>query len=439
MLEHVKCAIGWMVLAGAATPALAQTIPDCERAPGQLSVDLRSDISQKVTSGSVVSLEVRSNRNDRKINRIVILADNGSKIEIGPQQVTNIVASSDANEGNTDRRLTIHTIVQINGRDPFNLNLSDDQPSDIVVFAYDNGVAVDQYCGYKRFKLYTGKLGPFAVIAGFNYPRQSFQLQYARDDAVDVAKHLINRLGLKPENVYLYTDVPLPDGTLPSGVTLINPAAPTEITDRLSEIYEDADTSALVFFYFSGHQYFFNNNRYIVLGQSDLSNGHSMLAREDLFKTIAKPGVNVGNSIRTISIFDACFSGSIVRAFNGSPQASRKGAKILGLPAAGDAGNLPALNGNARIYSSHANELSWEFSDDVKHGLFTSFLLKSASEHANDLSLDEAFKYARKQTVAYVPTDKDIAKMFRERPQQPLAEGDSDIMDRLWAVAGRAP
>jgi hypothetical protein len=405
------------------TPALARelTTADCNT-PVQLRVDLLTDFSSRlITSGETIKLRVYSPVAGRQVSKVIVVLKSGPALEIGEQQLRNIGSGS---------TLEIPIVVEIGGNAPFRLHLPADSEPTVWAFAYDSGTGGNQNCGSLAFRLNTGKPGAFAIVAGFNYDRYPFQLHYARKDAIDVVRHLISRRGVPAENIWLFTDDVTEGRKLLAEQNVIDPKKPTEVSEVLTKVFDEADSSATIFFYFSGHQYgnpSFGDERFLVLGQSDVNRQDTMLTRSELFKDLTR------RQVRTISIVDSCFSGSVQQfplRVTG-PLLSSTGAKVVGTLGSGAVPPL-TLPGGAQITSSHGNELSWEF-DDRHNGVFTSFLLESATnDPTHDVTVREAFDYADNQTRNYRP------KVNVQFVQNPWSDIDSDAGRELWAVARRA-
>jgi hypothetical protein len=422
------CNFRWPLCAFAAVLAApaglgAQTIEQCDLTPEHVWIELLHGPDGIATNGDEVNLRVHVPQPTRKLASVQVLLDGDPKLTIGAQQLANI--------GNTNP-LDVPIQLEVQGDDPFKLQLEPDSRIGVTVFAYDEERNGASNCGHQTFDLRTGKIATYAVVIGFNYVGQPWGLHWAQNDAESIVKHLIEKGRVLPQNIWLLTDDTSASERWPA-VHVTAPVVTVEDIDRaLDKIYDEADYSATLFFYFSGHQLVpdknditFTSPKYMVLGKSDITVEGTMLPQSRLYQMLSR------ERAKTISILDACFSGSTDAAYPGPAPRAALGAKVAGrFYPYGDPEELPQLRRASRIASSGARNASWEF-DQLKHGLFTYYMLEAGDHLAQNISVQEAFKYAKDKIRNYRP-DPPIGGFA----QQPDAQFHSDSMDEIWGYHG---
>lgn len=409
------------VVCFALTPGTApgQTIQECESTPVQLTVAVTSEIPEPIFTGQSVSLRITEPMAGRQVARLVILVNGDKALEVGSQQLKNL---------QRDRVVDFPIEVAVGGDDPYTLNLRPNARATVAVFAYDEGPSGPPNCGHNSFRLLTGKVGTFAVVVGFNYAQYPYSLRWAQKDAEEIVKHLIERRKVPRENIRLLTDDPQAGTKFPLPMKVTLAPRPVDLRNALSEVQNGADPSSTLFFYFSGHvlaQSVANqptSEKYLVFGSSDIDDVDTMFARSELFQQLS------GQNSKSISILDACYSGNVVAAYSAGPSAGYRGkAKLLGTVFRGT-DTLPALNRAARIASSRANRMSWEF-DELKHSVFTKYLLEAGADGQRDVTIMNAFDIAQDRTRNFRPTQPDV-----DYQQDPEADWNSDVSRELWSL-----
>jgi hypothetical protein len=208
----------------------------------------------------------------------------------------------------------------------------------------------------------------YALVVGDNAGGSGQQpLRFAEDDARRVAQVLVElgrydssdvRLLLRPDPAHLLSAV-------------------DEVAARARADASRGEQSQ-VLFYFSGHA----RANAVNLGPDELS----LAALRDRLRTVP--------STITIVVLDACQSGSFSRVKGAEPAADFSYNSVSGL----------TQKGLAVMASSTAEELSQE-SDELKGSYFTHHLvtgLRGAGDSDGDgrVSLDEAYRYAYRRTLA---------------------------------------
>ena len=406
----------------------ADTVPDCKSAAVHPVVEIESLTKEAIHTKDPFSIRVTLSDTHRHLSRVQMIVDGQPNLEFKGQQISSLV---------TDGQIVhIPVSVKVGDGDSGQLRLPPEKNDlSIRVFAYDNSEAGNQVgCGVSSpVNFRTPKLGPFAVVLGFNYQNTQYQLNYAQKDAEDIVKHLVTRIHLKPENVYLVTDDAhakdeMKKAQMP-GVRVLLPQDPGEIGTIFDRIFREADADAVLYFYFSGHQFASPANQsrkypdrfYVMLWNSDVDRPRTMYPRKQLLESL------VDDRVIAVSIMDACYSGPPVDTPENRSIAGRKIMKTRYTE--GDL-DYPATSRGLRISSSDGTEPSWEFGGDINHGVFTFNLLKEAQK-PGPVTLGEALKNAKLATVNYKPPDANARALYKEVPHW---NGDDRAEELLWVA-----
>ncbi len=213
----------------------------------------------------------------------------------------------------------------------------------------------------------------WAVVIGINDYKQVQDLKYASKDARAFYDYLIKRIKIPAENISLLLD---------------HEASLYKIRSVLgTQLKRKAAKDDMVMIYFAGHGATENDSmspdgdgleKYILPYDADLENLYaSALPMSEISKIF-----NRIYSERLIFIADACYSGA-------------SGGRTIGMD--GKRANISDAfidrissgKGRVIITASGANEVSVEY-DDLKHGVFTYYMLEALSGKA-DLDQDEIF------------------------------------------------
>ena len=284
-----------------------------------------------------------------------------------------------------------------------------------------NGITIvvkdeDGLCGTARIGITVGSVSTFAVLVGVNSTLAAAKpLAYARQDAEEIADHLVRELQTPMSNVYVLTDdrnKVMRD--IENKKYMIDPdnvediLNPDTITTALKRVGAASDSGAEIYFYFSGHEYATDSalpthagdaseHFYLALPQSTTSDGDSFFRLRDLASKLA---TLQHLRIHVLVIIDACYSGNDVAKYRDAADLDNTGSKDAANPYSGEAEKPPFLI-DAYIASTSANLKSWEF-DDLGHGAFTYQLLDAARHAGGSLSLKRAYDAAKPATESTV-------------------------------------
>jgi formylglycine-generating enzyme required for sulfatase activity/uncharacterized caspase-like protein len=234
----------------------------------------------------------------------------------------------------------------------------------------------------------------WAVVVGVSeYKPGIRKLSFAADDAQSFANALNASCGVPRDHIKLLTDERATSDAVRSALgTWLSKAAGPEDT---------------VFVYFSGHGYAEEEDSlspgtartYLVTSNTTL---------EDLVSTsipIEEVSVLLSRirAQKALVLIDSCFSGGAT----GSGSSIGRGvtrAKSIGAGTNGSVLRMAtAGSGRAVITACEADEISYEYSD-LKHGLFTHFLIKGLSGEArvgaNPITPNELYGYLSKNVLA---------------------------------------
>lgn len=285
-----------------------------------------------------------------------------------------------------------------------------------------------ELCGAPVKAFAMGDIDIFAIVIGFNYSVPDYQLQYAARDAAAMTQHLVDALGAKEQNIWLFSDDVSLQSKFPK-VRFLTPTKPIDIRKAYEEITRKADRKSRVYLYFSGHMVrpeAVNDSSVdssvgplFLLPNSNLYERETMLLRDDVSNLINKSGFSVA------VILDACFSGDtkLIAEYPSAEPTVNRGIKRARRQKYRGTAYQGIMNTGARITSSNGLEPSWEL-DQFQHGVFTYFLLDAASGKA-DLKLVDAYEHALKSMQTLQPVD--WPKPLKQTPTEFWGDGARDI------------
>lgn len=275
----------------------------------------------------------------------------------------------------------------------------------------------------------TGSTDTFAVIVGINdYPNANAKLSYARQDAEAVARYVRKYFNVSsPTRLYLLTDPWVATAEEPTDdlAEYRNDATRDNILDALSDVHDHIDADGKLIFYFAGHGFTstdhqtFSSIYYLLARDSLLQRDTRMIAFQDIAGRMARSGAN-----QAVLIFDACFSDRFVAGFSTPPT-------VYGRALSGTIRN-PSIDNYAstNVYLMTAgtdDDLAYE-PTTLQHGIFTHQLLnayKSLQADGKELTMYQAFRYARKQVPLLLPQ---YMPGKRQRPNHHLIGGADEIV-----------
>ncbi|MBO8439336.1 MAG: SEL1-like repeat protein [bacterium] len=203
------------------------------------------------------------------------------------------------------------------------------------------------------------------IIANENYKRLD-SVPYAKRDGQMFAEYCEKTLGMPKKNIREYNDATYGDMlTAISDIKSIAAAYRGELN---------------VLFYYAGHGAPMEGTQEAYLLPVDSYGAHSgaALSLDDLYSELGKMGA------RTTTVFlDACFSGA---SREGGMLASARGVAVKPKEEAPTAGNVVVLS----AASGEETALPYE---EMKHGMFTYYLLKKLKESKGDVTLGELSDY----------------------------------------------
>jgi len=289
-------------------------------------------------------------------------------------------------------------------------------------------------CGSNEVALKMGAIDTYALVLGFNYSTSQHSLKYAGSDAEAVVSHLVNQLKVRPENVWLLTDLSSPPATSVSiGVNRPKVDGPQSIGEALAQILRKADNQSRLFIYFSGHIFvqqgtsdglFAKSAAYLMLPDSDIANPYSALKRADLMESIQSlPLASI------VLIMDACYSGTVRTAYASDSLRYPTGPKAAGqlLQPIVEEDRTPR---GARLTSSDGSSPSWEF-DEIQHGVFTYYMI-NAGKNNPQVTLLDAFMEAKLAMSAFKPQG--WTKPLSQTPKDAWGDGGTGIPWRISPV-----
>ncbi len=203
------------------------------------------------------------------------------------------------------------------------------------------------------------------IIANENYKRLD-SVPYAKRDGQMFTEYCKNTLGIPTENIIEYDNATYGD-----------------MLKAISDIKSIAAAyrgELNVLFYYAGHGAPMEGTQEAYLLPVDSYGAHSgaALSLDDLYSELGKMGA------RTTTVFlDACFSGA---SREGGMLASARGVAVKPKEATPTAGNVVVLS----AASGEETALPYE---EMKHGMFTYYLLKKLKESKGDVTLGELSDY----------------------------------------------
>ncbi|HQQ39852.1 MAG TPA: caspase family protein, partial [Bacilli bacterium] len=243
-------------------------------------------------------------------------------------------------------------------------NVKDEKPANIQIASLKSDV--DKNIPQNPEK----KPNRYALIIG-NEDYQSHQtglnvesnVEFAKNDALIFKEYVKNTLGVKEENIYCLTDA--------------TTGAMWQYIELVSKIVSKTPNAELIFYY-AGHGYPDENTKdpYLIPVDVNATNISLAIKLSDVYKKFSETGA------KRITIFlDACFSG---------------GAREMGLIAGRNVKIVPkaeALSGNMIVFAASSGEQSALPYKEVKHGMFTYFLLKKLQETKGNITYKELADY----------------------------------------------
>ncbi len=254
--------------------------------------------------------------------------------------------------------------------------------------------------------------GVHAVIVGINDYQKVKDLKYAVNDASKFYQFLETRLRLRKRDFIPHF--------LPN-----EKATKQEIEIAIDKAASEVSEEGAVIVYFSGHGMVKAKNRGKVKAYLVPHNGDVRLEKSTMLSHLGVVEMLEDSLAKNkIFIFDSCFSGR--GAFEEFTIDERHREKFLPLdPATEEAmphGNVPLYLPDTLLWfsSSSAGKVSYEV-DDLGHGLFTYYLLKSI-EDTDFVSTRSALSFRDLRDYIRDKIDKDHRSI-----QRPKILGDDDI------------
>lgn len=217
----------------------------------------------------------------------------------------------------------------------------------------------------------------YALIIG-NEDYTSFQqglsneinVKYAENDAKIFKEYVIKSLGAPERNVTLLLNA--------TGSRLM------QEVEKISSFAEVLNGKAEIIFYYAGHGLASNDTKepYLIPVDVDGSNlKYAVKLQTVLDKLSLYP------TKRTTVFLDACFSGGA----RGQELISMRGVKVKPKES--------LIKGNLVVFASSSETQPSQGYDDMKHGLFTYFLLKKIKETQGNVNYKELFNYLKEQVL----------------------------------------
>ncbi|HOY30444.1 MAG TPA: caspase family protein [Bacteroidales bacterium] len=225
----------------------------------------------------------------------------------------------------------------------------------------------------------TIRVNIYAVIVGIsNYASEANQLHFAASDAKTVYDFLKSEAGGGTPSSQMQL-------LLNENATLVN------INKAMNNVFSKAQSNDVIYFYFSGHG---SKEGYFVTSDE-----------KALYYSIIEASFNASRAKNKICLADACYAG----IYKGVKTAST----TLDLAIINSKPSMP------RLMSCTAAEVSGEYSE-LKHGVFTYFLIKGLQGLANKdndkiITIIELYKYV-----------KDGVSTYTNYEQNPVLNGSYD-------------
>ena len=268
----------------------------------------------------------------------------------------------------------------------------------------------------------------WAVLIGISNYEEVKDLQYASDDAVAMARWLLDS-GVAPDHIRLLLDREGPEeelgGLVARRATLVN------VREALGWLRRVAKPDDLVVIHFSGHGFQGPDDNgdekdgvdeFFVLWDTLNADKEDTALRDDEFGA----ALDRVESQHVVIFFDACYSGGLSRSL---PSSAR--------PAPGKEDLFSDFSVEGRLVFSAASESQESFeSDELRHGIFTYYLLQGLRGSA-DVNGDgrvtawELYEYV----ASAVPAR---AKLEHNATQTPQLLGEGDVRV-LLAQAAQPP
>lgn len=209
------------------------------------------------------------------------------------------------------------------------------------------------------------------IIANEDYSRET-KVEYAKNDGEIFRQYCIKTLGIPEKRVHY-----VPDATLNDIIAEL---------DWLQQVCK-AFSEVNVIFYYAGH------------GVPDEASGSSYLLPTDGNSRILRTCFSINElydllgklpTKKVTVLMDACFSGA---KRNGGMMVAARGVAIKAKPCA-PKGRMIVLS------AAQGDETAYKY-DDVKHGLFTYFLLKKLQESKGNVTMGELSRYIKDEVTRY--------------------------------------
>jgi len=215
----------------------------------------------------------------------------------------------------------------------------------------------------------------YALIIG-NEDYTSFQqglsneinVKYAENDAKIFKEYVIKSLGAPERNVTLLLNA--------TGSRLM------QEVEKISSFAEAHNGKAEIIFYYAGHGLASNDTKEPYLIPVDVD-GSNLKYAVKLQLVLDK--LSLYPTKRTTVFLDACFSGGA----RGQELISMRGVKVKPKES--------LIKGNLVVFASSSETQPSQGYDDMKHGLFTYFLLKKIKETQGNVNYKELFNYLKEQ------------------------------------------
>lgn len=262
---------------------------------------------------------------------------------------------------------------------------------DDIVAVTGGGVDVDRVPTGSRSRREQG----LAVVFGIEDYRYTFDAAYKHRDAVTFYRYCRDVLGIPTARIQLRTDA---EATKAEFDYIFEPKGTANdgwLKKRLTDSQAAAETD--LFVYLAGHGFpdLANGRPYLIphdVRPEQTTNGIDL---EELYRTLA------GYGARSVTVFvEACFTGA-------SGYESGGGERLLAL-------NMnpvfpvierPAVAGDLVVFSATSGKKPSNNRDDLRHGIFTYYLLKGLGGEADvdrddGVTVAELFGYVRRQVPA---------------------------------------
>lgn len=198
--------------------------------------------------------------------------------------------------------------------------------------------STDEFLESQALSPATGPGTGLALIIGINKYEQMGELNNCRQDAIELARLLVQRGGYRPNRVVLMTD---------AGNNAEGRASYAALTRRIEQVCKLAKPEDVLFIYFAGHGITANGQGYLIPadGGEPRTSIHVSWLQDQIKSSPAKA---------KFLVMDACHSGTAVRGVEGiSP-------------------SLMCRDGLITMTSCADAELSYP---NGEHGVFTEYLL----------------------------------------------------------------